>query len=338
MNEVTLTDAPALPGLRFRMFAGEADLEPNVALNNICGQADSSDWVDTLTESQHWLANMDDKCNPYRDMLFGEVDGQMIARGITSWRTNDDGEWIYELDCVVHPDWRGKGIGRALLDWQEQHIRSLLAMQDNAGAPKFFETGTESRMTGMIGLLQHAGYEAVRFGCNMTRSLMTPIPEIELPAGFEVRPAKPEHYRAIFNAENEAFRDHWGHREKTEEDYQSWLTEKSFQPEYFRVAWDTQKNEVAGMVQNWVDWEANEALGRKRCYTWGICVRRPYRKLGVAKALIAISFHLHKSLGMTEAALGVDTQNPNGALHLYESMGFVVKKRRTTYRKEIRDR
>ena len=172
MSEVTLTDAPAIPGLRFRMFAGEADLASLVALNNVCGQADGSDWVDTSADAPQWLANMDDKCNFYRDMLFGEVNGQMIAKGTTSWRTNDDGEWIYELDCAVHPDWRGKGIGRALLGWQEQHVRDLVATQDSAGAPKFFESGTESRMTSMIALLQHAGYEAVRFGCNMTRSLI----------------------------------------------------------------------------------------------------------------------------------------------------------------------
>jgi ribosomal protein S18 acetylase RimI-like enzyme len=42
---------------------------------------------------------------------------------------------------------------------------------------------------------------------------------------------------------------------------------------------------------------------------------------------------LHKELGMTEAALGVDAQNPNGALALYESMGFRAVRRVTTYRK-----
>ena len=338
MSEVTLTDAPDIPGLRFRMFAGEADLEPNVVLNNICAQADGTEWVDTLADAQHWLANADDKSNPYRDMLFGEVAGQMIARAITGWFSNDAGEWIYSMDCEVHPDWRGKGIDRALLIWQEQHLRELAGTHDNEGTPKLFESWAESRMTDKIELLQKAGYEAVRFGYAMHRSLdpaIAPIPNIALPAGFELRPAKPEHYRTIFDADNEAFRDHWGHREKTDEDYQRWLTAKWFQPEFFRVAWDIEKNEVAGMVLNFVDWNANKVLGRKRGYTEGISVRRPYRKMGIAKALIAMSFHLHKSLGMTEAILGVDAQNPNGALQLYESMGFEVERQGATYRKVI---
>ena len=101
------------------------------------------------------------------------------------------------------------------------------------------------------------------------------------------------------------------------------------------MAWDIEKNEVAGMVLNFVDWEANKALGKNRGYTEGISVRRPYRKLGIAKALIAMSFHLHKSLGLTEAALGVDAQNPNGALQLYESMGFAMKQQGTAFRKAM---
>jgi mycothiol synthase len=328
---------PDIAGLRFRMFAGEADLEPSVVLNNICARAEGDDWVDTLADAQHWLANVNDRSNPYRNMIFGEVNGQMIARANTGWHTNDEGEWIYWLDCVVHPDWQGKGIGRAMLGWQEQHIRELAASHDNAGAPKFFNTWSESRQTARIALLEEAGYTAVRFGYAMQRSLDVPIPDLALPAGFELRPAKPEHYRAIFDADNEAFRDHWGHREQTDEDYQRWLTGRWFQPELFRVAWDIEKNEVAGMVLNFVDWEQNKALNRKRGYTEGISVRRPYRKMGIAKTLIALSLHLHKSLGMTEAALGVDAQNPTGALQLYQHMGFEVERQGTTYRKGIGD-
>ncbi len=38
---------------------------------------------------------------------------------------------------------------------------------------------------------------------------------------------------------------------------------------------------------------------------------------------------------MTEAMLGVDSQNPTGALGLYEGLGFVVHSRGTTYRRPL---
>jgi ribosomal protein S18 acetylase RimI-like enzyme len=38
---------------------------------------------------------------------------------------------------------------------------------------------------------------------------------------------------------------------------------------------------------------------------------------------------------MTQTALGVDTDNPSGALSLYQSMGYQVTGQETTYRKPL---
>lgn len=37
----------------------------------------------------------------------------------------------------------------------------------------------------------------------------------------------------------------------------------------------------------------------------------------------------------TEGALGVDSENPSGALHLYEASGFVTESRNAIYRKPL---
>ena len=89
------------------------------------------------------------------------------------------------------------------------------------------------------------------------------------------------------------------------------------------------------MVLSFIDQEENAEYGRQRGYTETICVRRPWRRQGLARALIARSFLALKERGMTEAALGVDAENLNGALQLYKSMGFGVVKRHATYRKKM---
>jgi hypothetical protein len=43
--------------------------------------------------------------------------------------------------------------------------------------------------------------------------------------------------------------------------------------------------------------------------------------------------HAIKAVGMKTASLGVDTSNPNGALPLYESMGYRTTRRNTAFRK-----
>jgi ribosomal protein S18 acetylase RimI-like enzyme len=89
------------------------------------------------------------------------------------------------------------------------------------------------------------------------------------------------------------------------------------------------------MVLNFIHEKENSEYNRKRGYTEEISVRRPWRKKGLARALIARSFKVLKEHGMTEAALAVDAENISGALKLYENMGFRTVKRYTTYRKPL---
>lgn len=89
------------------------------------------------------------------------------------------------------------------------------------------------------------------------------------------------------------------------------------------------------MVLNFLDEAENEEYQRKRGYTEGISVRRPWRRRGLARALLTRSLKMFQDMGMTEAALGVDTQNLSGALRLYESVGFQPVKKLTIYRKQF---
>jgi ribosomal protein S18 acetylase RimI-like enzyme len=44
---------------------------------------------------------------------------------------------------------------------------------------------------------------------------------------------------------------------------------------------------------------------------------------------------MFRELGMDETALGVDTQNPSGALDLYRDVGYGEVHRNTIYRKHM---
>jgi ribosomal protein S18 acetylase RimI-like enzyme len=89
------------------------------------------------------------------------------------------------------------------------------------------------------------------------------------------------------------------------------------------------------MVRSFINHAENAEYNRKRGWTEFISVRRPWRKRGLARALIVESFEVLKQHGMTEAALGVDAENLSGALRVYESVGFRVVKRSSTYRKPL---
>ncbi len=338
MNQLILTDAPVIPGLRFRLFTGESDLQSNVDLNNACYKADSEEYVDTMEQAQHWLTHLDDKHNPLTDMIVVEIDGVpgMVAKGMASWMSNDEGEWIANVHGWIHPDWRHKGIGQAVQGWLEQRGRALLVGRAPAGAQCIFQTWGADHITDKTALLKACGYTATRFTGMMVRPLDQPIPDLPLPAGLEVRPTRSrDELRPIFEAFNEAFRDHWGHREWTDSDFQGWYDDPELDTALYQVAWDSESNQIAGGVLTYISKKQNAATGLLRGWTDPIAVRRPWRKRGVAKALIARSLRDLKAQGMTEAALGVDTQNPNGAYKLYENMGFKIYRSGTVWRKNM---
>jgi ribosomal protein S18 acetylase RimI-like enzyme len=87
------------------------------------------------------------------------------------------------------------------------------------------------------------------------------------------------------------------------------------------------------MVLSFIDKDENAKFGRQRGYTETIAVRRPWRRRGLAKALLAQSLLGLKESGMTEAALGVHIENRHGAYYFYQSMGYRVVQTWTIYRK-----
>jgi ribosomal protein S18 acetylase RimI-like enzyme len=256
------------------------------------------------------------------------------VHGYIRWTDEAEGARLYQHFAHLLPEWRGKGIRRALVHRNEGRLREIASEHPDDG-PRLFEAWSADSEDHWQRLLEAEGYEAVRYAFSMVRPDLDEIPDLPLPDGLEVLPVKPEHVPLIWAAAKEAFRDHWHFSEDewSLEHLREWQESPTYKPELWQVAWAG--GEVAGMVQNFINEAENREYGRKRGYTEGICVRRPWRRLGLARALIARSFQMLKDQDMTEAALGVDAKNPNGALELYQSMGFCVVKRHTTFRKPL---
>jgi mycothiol synthase len=217
----------------------------------------------------------------------------------------------------------------------EERLREIAAGHPTE-VEKYFMSVAAQGETGLAAMLEKTGYQPVRYWFEMVRPDLENIPNTPLPEGLEMRPVLPEHYRAIWDADSEAFRDHWGYSEPSEQDHQAWLVDKTaFQPELWQVAWDIPTNQVAGQVRTFIDHEQNKLYNRQRGWTESISVRRPFRRRGLARALIAESLRVQKQVGMTESALGVDSENLSGATKVYEDCGFRMVKTETIYRKPL---
>ncbi|TMB57729.1 MAG: GNAT family N-acetyltransferase [Chloroflexi bacterium] len=178
------------------------------------------------------------------------------------------------------------------------------------------------------------GYEPVRYFFDMVRPTLDEIVVPPMPEGIEVRPADdPSLYRQLFDADADAFVDHWGGFTADDAAFAEWTQDPDFDPSLFVVGWDG--DHVAGAVFNKIEARENEELNRKRGLLDSVFVRRPWRRRGLAAALVARSLVQLRERGMTSAWLGVDADNPTSALGVYERAGFAVDRRSTAYRKPM---
>jgi mycothiol synthase len=331
---IEIEGAPIIPGLCFRHFRGPSDYPKMVVAIEASADADKVERVTTIEDIANNYAHLTNS-DPYQDMIFAEIDGNVIGYSRGWWYEEDNGPRLYGFVGFLVPAWRRKGIGREMLHWVENRLR-VNASGHPVEQPKFFQAFVTQHEVGVAKMLEKEGYTPVRYAWEMLRSSLENIPDFHLPEGVEVRPVSPEQYRAIWDTSNEAFRDHWGFGQPTEQDYQNWLEDKTiFQPNLWQIAWDIETNQIAGQVRTFIDHAQNEKYNRKRGFTEFISVRRPWRRRGLARALIALSLKKQKEEGMTESALGVDSQNLSGATRVYEDCGFRVVKQHTTYRKPL---
>ncbi len=332
MIEIALAVAPAVPGLRFRHYLGEADLPDMLRVYSAAHEADGLEEVTTLQQMQLNYSTLVN-CDPARDIVLAEVDGEVVAYARVFWQDLVEGGRSYECFGFVHPVWRRRGIGGAMLVHNEARLREIAA-EHPAVAPKWLSSEGVDVDPGNTALLRGAGYEPARYFYDMVAPTLDEIEVPPMPAGIAQRPVTREHYRSSWDASAEAFRDHWGMTEWVEADWERFIGDPdNADPRFWRVGWDG--DQVAGVIITTVPVEENERYERARVYVAQVSVRRPWRRRGLARALLASSLVGAREAGFTSASLGVDTNSPTGATALYESLGFAPEKTFTAWRKPM---
>jgi len=259
--------------------------------------------------------------------------GEMIGY-IEVWTTSRPPvhPWIWGR---VHPEYEGLGIGTWLMQWAEKRsLRVLKNLPDDLRlAPR---TGIQSEATGSMKLFTNMGYEQIRSSYRMKIDMDGPVPEPEWPEGITIKPYNPAtDAEAVYRADMEAFRDHFGFVEQPFEDgfkqFMHMMTQyEGFDPTLWFLAVDG--DEIAGISLCRPHSYDDLDLG----FVNTLAVRRPWRKRGLGLALLRHSFNEFHRRGKLKVGLGVDAQNLTGALRLYEKAGMHVYRQYNSFEKELR--
>ncbi|WP_258058937.1 N-acetyltransferase [Arthrobacter sp. B1805] len=317
--------APILPGvLRWRPLA-HSDIDRWLELVRRIAAEDEPDWVEQRADLEQALHAS--KNDPRRDSVGGfDDDGVLRAFGRLSM---NPGSSLVHGAGGVDPVWRGRGIGRKVLEWQAW--RAGMRLRETGQAEGVFRNYVEERNPSHLALLTASGSSIVRYFTEMTRPLDQPIPELPFPPELELVSFADGADRNIVElvrlAHNDAFQDHWGSEPRDQESWQFTVSHPEFRADWSIALLDPAAGDVVAYQLASYDPDSKDLLGHSEGYTDLLGVRRTWRGRGLAPALLAEAMKRYRAAGMENAGLGVDTENPSGALGLYERMGYVPTQR-----------
>lgn len=277
--------------------------------------------VGSVADFDNYYAHFDHADLP-RDCAIVEIDGRPVGYDRASWEEMSTGGRRVEAVLFVAPEARGLGVEERLLDHALRRAETLIG-----------EIGTEhdteimvfvgGRDIELIELVEQLGLIRARRDAQLVRPTFDDIPDLPLPAPLVVRPIDPGDramHRRVFDADARAFADSYGQAAPSETQWEAFVGFPSFSPDLWQVAFDG--DVIAGQILNYLG--DPDPDGSRIGWTESITVQAEYRRRGLARALLAASLRVVRDAGASSAALGVDTQNPNQALTLYESLGFRV--------------
>ena len=251
-------------------------------------------------------------------------DGRLIAHAST---------WYHQpiqtnLALYCHPEFFDPALEKHLLELTEDRARQNIPLcppQARVSAEQWLDHESEASARVAV----EAGYKLERNFWRMLIELQEQLPLPQWADGLSVRTFKPDQeIRAVFEAKEEAFGDHWGHLPN---DFSEWKQEyverENFDPTLWFVMMDGDEIAAGAFCKIFLD------MG----WVNTLFVRRKWRKQGAGLALLYHVFAEFRERGFFRVGLGVDASSLTGATRLYEKAGMHVARRYDFYRKTLRD-
>lgn len=311
-------------------LSSDTELEAIADLYNLCITVDDLDGGTSVRELQEDFN--DPSFDRDQDLQLWRDRTGTLRAAATLWRPSSAHNTEGYLHFCVHPEARGQGVENDAFTWAKQRLRSLAA---DASQPVELRMGCRDTFVERIAQYEQFGCSPVRYFFRMRRSLTDPIPAPQLPEGFHIRRVNREDdAEAWVEMFNQSFIDHWNHHPMTVEEFRYYTSVSSYDAsmDFVAIASD---GTLAGFCYARIDAEENARSGKQEGWINLLGTRRGFRRQGLGRALLLTGVCELAARGMDTALLGVDVDNPNGALGLYQSAGFDAFRRFIVFSKTV---
>lgn len=239
---------------------------------------------------------------------------------------------------TVRPAYRGKTLGRQLLEWGVSRAEAVLA-ESTVNLPKYVRVDAVATNMTSLQLFKRFNLQPIRYFADLHRPLddVLSLAPSSTPENVRIVPWDLRRNEEARIVKNDAFLDHWGSTPVTPAWWASATTGFGSRIDLSFFALNNNDEIVGYLLTHRFD-NDDELLGARYAWINNIGTLKLWRRQGIASALIASALRAYSQAGLEMAALGVDSDNPTGAYHLYESLGFGLWRSFITSQREVRSR
>lgn len=230
------------------------------------------------------------------------------------------------FDCQVLPEYEWSGIETEALMWAEARINRLRKLDEKQWDENLV-SGSRQDDAKRIAFLEQHGFQCCGDSAevNMLRSLDEPIPESQLPHGYQVREVlETGEITNRASIQREVWHP-WTVGNVSDDDYARFMQ----LPGYYRdldIVSIAPNGVIAAYVNGWID-------PLNKIGDFGpVGALQDYRRQGLTRAALLEGLRRMKAYGMTRVCISTSMSNVP-AIQLYESIGFKVVNRYLDYTK-----
>jgi mycothiol synthase len=308
----------------FRPFAMERDVLPLLRLIN---EIEAIDQVDEGRSESELRASLTwPEGDPARDRVVVEEPGypDRLIAAVTTWKASTTDR--ADVRVTVHPDWRRRGLGGALL------ARGLARAREKGAV--YVSAGHDNRMRAAGAFVAAHGFRSTGTWIQMRCEADVLLAEPVYPAGYTVRShSEVQSVPVLAAALNRGFIGHFEHRDATETEVAHWLGTDHTRADGIFLAFGP-AGEPAGICWAEINPDHSARRGRPTGYIDSLAVVPEHRRHGLGRALLLEGIRWLRANGQATIELDAWGENER-ALPLYEGVGFRISRQGQSYERSL---